>query len=180
MHQTWKVVGRRDVFSVPERISIAVEAVRLPDGRFIDDYIQIHMNDFVIIFAETESAEVLFLRQYRHGPRRVVLELPSGRLEIAEKPIEAAQRELLEETGCRAAEWRCAGSFVQCSNQKIGVGHVFHARMAVNIQEPRSGDLEDASVELLTKEQLILALRQSEIFTGATLSALALVMLSNT
>jgi len=71
----------------------------LPNGTVIQDYYYWEGGDFAITFAVTEQEEVLLVRQYRHGPREVVVEI-AGRLINTEKesPMEAAQRELLEET----------------------------------------------------------------------------------
>src|SRR5258708_2832875 len=102
----WKVISRREVLVIPRRIAVAVEEVELPDGRRVEDYVQFEIADFVVIFAQTVSNELLCLRQYRHGARRVGLELPAGRIDSPEGPIEAAQRELLEETGYRGSNWR--------------------------------------------------------------------------
>lgn len=83
----WRVVERREVFSVPGKISVAVEVVALPDGRLVDDYWQIKLADFVVIFAETEAGAIVCLRQYRHGPRRESLELVAGRIDGMTLPL---------------------------------------------------------------------------------------------
>src|SRR5271166_2438812 len=94
----WTVIERREVFSISDRISISIEAVKLPGGRIVDDYLQIHIADFVLIFAETSSGQVVCLRLYRHGARGIGLELPTGHIDGSEVPLDAARRELLEET----------------------------------------------------------------------------------
>jgi ADP-ribose pyrophosphatase len=48
---------------------------------------------------------ILLIRQYRHAAGKVLTELPAGRIEPGEKPIPAAKRELIEETGYRAKKW---------------------------------------------------------------------------
>jgi len=170
----WKVLSRREVFAIPQRISVAVEEVELPDGRRVDDYVQIDMADSAIVFAQTVDDEILCLRLYRHGARSVGLELPSGRVEPAETPLQAAERELLEETGYRASDWRPLGNFFMSTNQRITFMHAFQARAAVKLCEPHSGDLEEATVELITRDQLSAALRRNEMISSASLATLTL------
>lgn len=173
----WRVVERREVFAAPGQISIAVETVELPDGRRVDDYWQIKLADFVVVFAETAAGAIICLRQYRHGPRRQSLELVAGRIDGDEDPLAAARRELLEESGYVSQHWEALGSFTVSATQGIATAYLFRAGRAVAQQAPCSGDLEDAIVELLAPGQLIAALRRGEIVTGAHLAALAVAML---
>jgi hypothetical protein len=101
----WRVVERREVFEVPGKISVAVERVALPDGRLVDDYWQIKLADFGVLFAETEAGMIVCLRQYRRGPRRESLELVAGRIEGEDAPLATARRELLEESGYVSEHW---------------------------------------------------------------------------
>jgi ADP-ribose pyrophosphatase len=175
--QPWKVIERCEVFSIPGRLVVAVETVELPDGRHVDDYLQLKLADFVLIFAETESGDILCLRQYRHGARRTSLELVGGYIDPGENPITTARRELLEETGYASEEWTPLGKFVVTAVQGLGTGYVFRARVATKIQEPCSGDLEEAAIELLGREQLKAAVRAGEVIASPHLAAVALAML---
>jgi ADP-ribose diphosphatase len=173
----WQVIERREVFAVPGQISVAVETVELPDGRRVDDYWQIKLADFVVVFAETAAGAIICLRQYRHGPRRQSLELVAGRIDGDEGPLAAARRELLEESGYVSQHWQRLGAYTVSATQGIATAHLFRASQAVAQQAPSSGDLEDATVELLTPDQLIAAMRRGEIVTGTHLAALAVAML---
>jgi ADP-ribose pyrophosphatase len=175
----WRVVGRREVFSVPGKISVSVERVELPDGRLVDDYWQIKLADFVVVFAETGAGEVVCLRQYRHGPRRESLELVAGRIDGGDAPLATARRELLEETGYVSEHWEALGTFTVSATQGIATAYLFRARRAVKRQQPCSGDLEEAAVELLTRDQLVAAMRRGEVVTGSHLAALAVALLTD-
>ena len=65
--------------------------------------------DWVNIIALTEDRRVVLVRQYRVGANGVCLEIPGGMVDPGETPAAAAARELLEETGYSAAQWKQIG-----------------------------------------------------------------------
>lgn len=58
-----------------------------------------------VMMAVDERHRILLVRQYRLPARQFLWELPAGRLDEGETPLQAAKRELIEETGCRAHNW---------------------------------------------------------------------------
>jgi ADP-ribose pyrophosphatase len=84
------------------------DVVRLPDGsRGAREYIR-HPGAVAIV-PLFDDGRVLLERQYRYPQRREFIEVPAGKLEPNEPHLETAKRELLEETGYSAAEWRRLG-----------------------------------------------------------------------
>jgi ADP-ribose pyrophosphatase len=72
-----------------------------------------HSGSVVIMAIDRSRAEprVLLARQYRYPVNGYIWELPAGRIDNGEKPLVAAKRELIEETGYRARKWQSALSF---------------------------------------------------------------------
>jgi ADP-ribose pyrophosphatase len=64
-----------------------------------------------VMMAVDEKKRILLVRQYRLPAERYLWELPAGRLDPGETPLQAAKRELIEETGCRARKWSKLASF---------------------------------------------------------------------
>lgn len=84
------------------------DRVRLPDGKeAVREYIR-HPGAVAIV-ALFDDGRVLLERQYRYPLRREFIEIPAGKLDAGEVHLETAKRELLEETGYVAAEWRRLG-----------------------------------------------------------------------
>jgi len=76
---------------------------RLPNGKEIN--FEIFSGEaYVVIAAFTEDNRMLLAKQYRPGPEAFLYGLPSGVIDEGETPLEAAKRELLEETGYQAEE----------------------------------------------------------------------------
>lgn len=69
-----------------------------------EPYYSLRVPDFATVVAITEDRHLLAVRQYRPSVERYTVELPSGLVDPGESPLEAARRELLEETGYAADE----------------------------------------------------------------------------
>ncbi|MFB3777691.1 MAG: NUDIX hydrolase [Bryobacteraceae bacterium] len=76
-----------------------------PDGFEIRRSIVQH-NGSAVMMAVDGRGRILLVRQYRLPARAMMWELPAGRLDPGEKPLQAARRELAEETGYRARKWK--------------------------------------------------------------------------
>src|SRR5438132_1011204 len=72
-------------------------------------YISLEFPDWVNMLAITPLWEVALVRQFRHGLDDIVLEIPSGIVDAGETELEAARRELEEETGYVAESWQYLG-----------------------------------------------------------------------
>lgn len=172
----WKVLKTQEVFVAEPWIRLAVQQVALPDGRIVDEYYQIALQEYAVIVAQTADGHIIMERQYKHGLKRVSLALPGGAIEPGEEPLTAAKRELLEETGYTAENWQSLGSFVNNANYGCGQAHIFTADNARLIAEPNSGDLEEMEILLMSPEQIVLAVRQGEVAILGAIAAIALAL----
>ena len=86
-------------------LDVRSDTVRLPDGNTTTrEYIR-HPGA-VTVLAFTDAGEVVFERQFRYALARTFIEAPAGKVETGEDLLETAKRELLEETGYAASDWR--------------------------------------------------------------------------
>lgn len=172
--QHWRLRQRQLVLNADPWLRVWREDLELPDGRDVDRFFTIEMPDYVVIVATTTDDRILTLRGYKHGPRRLCTSLPAGFIEAGEAPLDAARRELLEETGHQAEHWETLGSFVSDGNRGGGSGHLFLARGARPVTEPQSGDLERVTVELFSLAELLHAAELGDIGDIPNAAALGL------
>jgi ADP-ribose pyrophosphatase len=177
MIKPWHILRRRQVYAAPPFLEVSVETVRLPDGRVIDDYHHIATGEFVSIVAETPDRRIIMLRQYRHGVRRVGLALPGGRIDPGETAEAAARRELLEEIGATAENWRHLSSWATSCTYGFSTSHYFHAKNVTNVREPAGDDLEEAEQVELTRDEVRAALGNSAILSLGHAAPLAFLLL---
>jgi ADP-ribose pyrophosphatase len=90
-------------------VSLTTEEVLLPNGHREVLEVVHHPGGAAVVAIDAE-ARVCLLRQYRYVADGWVWELPAGKLEPDEPPARTAERELIEEAGVRAREWRSLGS----------------------------------------------------------------------
>jgi len=81
------------------------DKVRLPDGA-VSRREYIRHPGAAVILPVLDDGRLLLERQFRYSLNRVFLEFPAGKLDAGEEPLACAQRELMEETGYTASDWR--------------------------------------------------------------------------
>ncbi len=105
-----KTVSSRLIFD-GKVVHLYKDTVRLPDGaESVREYVK-HIGA-VCILPLTDDGEVILERQYRYAVRQILTEIPAGKLDAPdEDPLEAAKRELREETGATAREMIPLGDY---------------------------------------------------------------------
>ena len=108
-------------------LTLNLEQVKLPNGAIAELEIAHHPGGAVIVALDSQQ-RVCLLRQFRHAAGGWITELPAGKLDNREPPIECARRELMEEAGCTATRWDHLGEFFSSPGVLTEVIHVFLAR----------------------------------------------------
>jgi 8-oxo-dGDP phosphatase len=106
----WPVVSSTEDARGPI-VTLRTDQVRMPDDGVVARQVLQHPGAVAVV-ALDEAGRVLLIRQYRHPVGRLLWELPAGLRDVAGEPLHlAAARELLEETGYQAADWRVLVDF---------------------------------------------------------------------
>ncbi|MEP7312126.1 MAG: NUDIX hydrolase [Pseudomonadota bacterium] len=107
-------------------ITVNVEQVTLPNGSHAALEIIHHPGGSAVV-ALDDRQRICLLRQFRHAAGGWVWELPAGKLEPGEAPLLTAQRELIEEAGVAAVEWRSLGTSLSSPGVFTEVIHLYLA-----------------------------------------------------
>lgn len=160
--RVWETVSKKTILKHNKFLTVESHTVKLPDEQVIPDWAWIIIPSAAIVLAVTEDDEFLCFRQTKYAVEGTTLATVGGMLEPDEKPIDAAKRELLEETGYESTHWVSLGSYILDPSRGIATMHLFLALNAKQITEPNSDDLEDQELLLLSQEEIDNALKSRE------------------
>ena len=122
-------------------IQVNVERVQLPNGAVADLEI-IHHPGGAAVVALDERQYVCLLRQFRHAANGYLWELPAGKIDNREPPLQTAQRELEEEAGATATQWESLGAYLSSPGVFTEVIHLFLATgLAVVTAKPEAHEV---------------------------------------
>jgi ADP-ribose pyrophosphatase len=151
-------------------LDVRRDQVSLPDGsRAQREYI-VHPGA-VMVVPLLDDGRLIVERQWRHPLGRVMLEFPAGKIDAGEPPLDCAIRELVEETGYRAAEWARAGLLHNAIAYSTEGIEVWFARgLTLGDRQLDSGEFLE--VGEMSAEQLDAAAQRGELTDAKTLIGL--------
>ena len=149
----WKVLKSEYLFNRPW-LTVSRDCVELPDGRQNPEFYVLEYPDWVNVIAITEDGQFVMERQYRHGLGKTCFEIPAGVMEKDETPLEAAKRELMEETGYGEGEWTNIMNVSGNSSTTNNISHCFVAKGVKKISGQHLDSTEDLEIVLLSREQV--------------------------
>lgn len=123
----------------------------------------------VCIAAKNENGEFLLVEQFRYAFNSVLLEFTAGKLELGENPIDAANRELIEETGYEALEMTSLGLLYPSPGYLGEIIHLYYAPKTRFVGQ-RLDFHEFLNVKTLSLDQLIDSVMRDELRDAKTIA----------
>ena len=149
----WKILGSTYPFACPW-LKVRKDMVRLPNGVEVPDFYITEAPDWVNVIAITTEGKFIIEEQYRHGIQKVCFELCAGMVDEGETPLEAAKRELLEETGYSGGNWTAFGMSVPNASGSTTKCYHFLATDVVPYNDPKLEQTEDIKIHILIAQEV--------------------------
>ncbi len=158
----------RQVFS-GRVIEVNIERVELPNGTTAALEIIRHPGGAAVLALDDDN-RVCLLRQFRHAAGGWVWELPAGKIDNREPPLDTARRELEEEAGVAAGSWQSLGDYLSSPGVLTEVVHLFLATQLTPLAQ-RPEEHEIFEVHWRPFSDVLQMARSGELRDGKSLVA---------
>ena len=163
----WKILDSKHIHK-----NVRLDLCELPGGKIIEGTV-LEFGDWVTVLALTRNKDVVLIRQYRHGAQRIILEFPGGTMDDnGESPVDAARRELLEETGYTSGKMIQVGCVSPNPANQTNLIYSFLALDAERAGGQHLDETEEIDVVLLPLEDVITMAKRGELLQSMQVSAL--------
>jgi len=162
----WKILESKYPFP-----DVRIDKCELPNGQIIEPLV-LEYNPEVTILALTKKQEIMLIKEYRHGVRKIILQLPGGSVDEGENPLEAAKRELLEETGYQSDTFIEIG---QVNPNPANYSNTMYAYLALDAEQIPDRNLDETDqIELVLTplEDVITMAKGGELLHSLTISTI--------
>jgi ADP-ribose pyrophosphatase len=172
-HRSWTLLSSRALAEY-KILRLREDRYRFEPTGAEADFIVCDSCDWGLVIPLTADGQVVLVRQYRHGVREVILEVPGGVLDPGESPEQAAARELREETGYEAERIRTVGKMLPNAALNNAWVHVLVADGCRRVGEPQPDPFEQIEVLLRPLSDIPAMIASGEMCHGLMIAAFAL------
>ena len=148
-------------------VDVRSDVAELSTGKHVFREVVVHPGGVGIV-PLTDDGKIILVRQYRYPMSEELLEIPAGKLDKGEDPLECAGRELSEETGCTATELVSLGEIYPSPGFCREVLHLYLA-LGLKQGEMHLDEDEFLSVEAVCIERLLEKVMKNEISDAKTI-----------
>jgi ADP-ribose pyrophosphatase len=148
----------------------------LANGRVIEPYYVMDEPEWVHVVPVLDDGRIVLVSQYRYAGGATCVELPGGVVDAGESPLQAAPRELLEETGFHAKHWQPVATFFANPARQNNRVHVFLAHGLAQVSAQRLDENEDIECSQASIEQLEAMIADGRFSQGLHIASVYLAM----
>jgi len=163
----------RDIVYQSPWVNLYLDKVKFPNGLVIEKF---HLLDFpnaaVTAIVENEVGNIIFARICRYTTGATDWELPAGGIETGESVIEAAKREILEETGYTSADHQLIYSYYPMNGSANKLFHIVHCKAIECKQDFDKNEVSET--RWFTRAEVKQMVNDKVVIDGFTLTALLL------
>lgn len=173
----WDLISSEIVFDT-KWYKVRKDVVKTESGKVFDDYFLGAQPDFINLIALFDNGDILVDRQYKHGVGDISLETIGGVIEKDEDPVACAQRELLEETGYRAAAVELLSVVYENPTRTISKTYILIATGLEKVADPKI-DYNESDMELIRMPlaEFVDRIKSGEVFCEPAITAVFLACL---
>lgn len=161
-NRKWKVLKSTPLLNCGPWLNIRQELVELPSGAQIPTWFVMHFPNWINVIAITRDGQFVIEDQYRHALGETHYELVAGVIDEGETPLQAAQRELSEETGFGGGEWQLFMTLSPNPTNHTNLSYTFLATGVEKLTEQHQERTEDIRVHLFEREEVMELLQAGE------------------
>jgi ADP-ribose pyrophosphatase len=169
----WQLLDRKTVYD-SKFLKVYEDRVRLSNGKEIDDYTVVEKPSVVMVVATDVDNNLIVLHEYKYAADETLLTLPAGHKKNDEMPIDAAKRELLEETGYGEGVFEEVGILRDYPTKDLHKVFVVRAKDVSQTADTKHEATEVISYELITIEKLKQQIKNKEWKSSSALASLTL------
>ena len=144
---------------------------KFPDGNVAGPFYTYTRRSYVVIVATDADGNYICVRQFRQGIEDLTTEFVAGGIEKGEDPLEAARRELSEETGYESDEWELVASWPSNATIADNYAYICRAKNCRLTGDQHPDAIEFLKVEVLTPETVREMIRKDEFLQAVHVAA---------
>lgn len=171
-NRKWKVLSSERLLDKGVWMRLRQERVQLPSGAIVPEWFILDFPNWVNVIAITKEGKFVMEDQYRHALGETHFELIAGVIDPGETPLQAAQRELGEESGYGGGSWELFMTVAPNPTNQSNLSYTFLATGVERLSEQHTEATEDIRVDLFTRDEVQELLHSGQIIQAMHLAPL--------